>query len=84
MNIPGSTNVPGCEVAYRIDEVVTDPAVTEIVNYAGRTRSIIGTQTLINAGLVEKIRKDGCVTFTLLPDDRSMSVRSLRQGAGSV
>ncbi|MBO4316901.1 MAG: hypothetical protein J5855_01295, partial [Mailhella sp.] len=51
MNIPGSTNVPGCEVAYRIDEVVTDPAVTVIVNCAGRTRSIIGTQTLINAGL---------------------------------
>ena len=49
MNIPGSTNLPGCEVTYRLAEVVKDPDTTIIINCAGRTRSIIGTQTLINA-----------------------------------
>ena len=32
-------------------EVAPDPATTVVVNCAGRTRSIIGAQSLINAGL---------------------------------
>ena len=55
MNIPGSTNLPGCEVTYRLAEVVKDPDTTIIINCAGRTRSIIGTQTLINAGVPNRV-----------------------------
>ena len=39
MNIPGSTNLPGCEVTYRLAEVVKDPDTTIIINCAGRTRA---------------------------------------------
>ena len=31
MNIPGSTNLPGCEVTYRLAEVVKDPDTTIII-----------------------------------------------------
>ena len=55
MNIPGSTNLPGCEVTYRLAEVVKDPDTTIIINCAGRTRSIIGTQTLLNAGVPNRV-----------------------------
>lgn len=55
MNIPGSFNLPGCEVAYRVQELVHSPKTIIIINCAGRTRSIIGTQTLINLGLENKI-----------------------------
>ena len=51
MNIPGSINAPGCEVTYRIADLAPDPETTIIINCAGRTRSIIGTQTLRNAGI---------------------------------
>ena len=51
MNIPGSVSVPGAELVLRAGHVAPDPATTIVVNCAGRTRSIIGTQSLINAGL---------------------------------
>lgn len=55
MNIPGSINLPGCEVTYRLAEVVDDPDTTIIINCAGRTRSIIGTQTLLNASVPNRV-----------------------------
>ena len=55
MNIPGAVNAPGCEVTYRVADLVPDDDTTIIINCAGRTRSIIGTQTLINAGLPNRI-----------------------------
>ena len=51
MNIPGSISVPGGELVLRANEAAPDPDTTIIVNCAGRTRSIIGTQSLINAGV---------------------------------
>ena len=51
MNIPGSISVPGAELALRARSLASDPATRIIVNCAGRTRSIIGTQSLVNAGL---------------------------------
>lgn len=51
MNIPGSTSVPGAELVLRARALAPDPATQVIVNCAGRTRSIIGTQSLVNAGL---------------------------------
>lgn len=51
MNIPGSISVPGAELALRARALAPDPATRVIVNCAGRTRSIIGAQSLVNAGL---------------------------------
>jgi len=55
MNIPGGINAPGCEITYRIADLAPDPAAIIIINCAGRTRSIIGTQTLRNAGIPNKV-----------------------------
>lgn len=50
MNIPGARCCPNGELALRIATLAPDPATTVIVNCAGRTRSIIGAETLIAAG----------------------------------
>jgi len=39
----------------RAGQAAPDPATTIVVNCAGRTRSIIGTQSLINAGVPNKV-----------------------------
>jgi rhodanese-related sulfurtransferase len=51
MSIPSGTSVPGGELVLRLRELVPDPSTQVIVNCAGRTRSIIGTQSLVNAGI---------------------------------
>ena len=51
MNIPGATCCPNGELAYRVRRLVPDTTTPIVVNCAGRTRSIIGAQTLINLGL---------------------------------
>ena len=51
MSIPGATSVPGAELVLRVRTLAPDPATQVIVNCAGRTRSIIGTQSLVNAGI---------------------------------
>jgi rhodanese-related sulfurtransferase len=67
MNIPGSVSVPGAELVLRAREAAPDPATTIIVNCAGRTRSIIGTQSLINAGVGNKVvaLRNGTIGWTL-------------------
>ncbi len=51
MSIPGGTSVPGAELVLRARDLAPDPATRIIVNCAGRTRSLIGAQSLINAGV---------------------------------
>ncbi|RYF83601.1 MAG: sulfurtransferase [Comamonadaceae bacterium] len=51
MNIPTATCCPNGELAYRVYSLVPDDSTPIVVNCAGRTRSIIGAQTLINLGL---------------------------------
>ena len=67
MNIPGSISVPGAELVLRTHLAAPDPETTIIVNCAGRTRSIIGTQSLINAGVTNKVRalRNGTIGWTL-------------------
>ena len=67
MNIPGSISVPGAELVLRAGKAAPDPETTIIVNCAGRTRSIIGTQSLINAGVANKVRalRNGTIGWTL-------------------
>lgn len=71
MNIPGSVSVPGAELVLRAGSAAPDPDTTIIVNCAGRTRSIIGTQSLINAGLPNKVRalRNGTIGWTLAKHD---------------
>ena len=67
MSIPGSVSVPGAELALRARELAPDANTRIIVNCAGRTRSIIGTQSLINAGLPNPITalRNGTIGWTL-------------------
>jgi len=51
MTIPGSISCPNAELPLRVPAMVKNPHTKIIVNCAGRTRSIIGAQTLINFGV---------------------------------
>lgn len=55
VSIPTATNVPGAELVLRAREIAPSSQTTIVVNCAGRTRSIIGAQSLINAGLPNKV-----------------------------
>jgi rhodanese-related sulfurtransferase len=51
MRIPGGISCPNAELALRAPALVADPDTTIVVNCAGRTRSIVGAQSLIAAGI---------------------------------
>lgn len=55
MSIPTATSVPGAEIVLRVGALAPKPGTRIIVNCAGRTRSIIGAQTLINAGFPNSV-----------------------------
>ena len=67
MNIPGSISVPGAELVLRARALAPDPKTRIVVNCAGRTRSIIGTQSLVNAGLKNPVSalRNGTIGWTL-------------------
>ena len=67
MNIPTSISVPGAELVLRAAALAPDPATRIIVNCAGRTRSIIGTQSLVNAGIRNPVAalRNGTIGWTL-------------------
>lgn len=51
MSIPTGICVPNGELPLRAQAVAPDPTTTIVINCAGRTRSIIGAQTLIDFGI---------------------------------
>ena len=53
--LPFSHSLPGAELVYRIRELAPDPNTFVVVNCAGRTRSIVGAQTLIDAGIPNRV-----------------------------
>ncbi|MFY1856952.1 YeeE/YedE thiosulfate transporter family protein [Achromobacter xylosoxidans] len=53
--LPFSHSLPGAELVYRIRELAPDPKTFVVVNCAGRTRSIVGAQTLIDAGIPNRV-----------------------------
>jgi rhodanese-related sulfurtransferase len=55
MSIPTGVSVPGGELAYRIGDIVPDPKTLVVVNCAGRTRSIMGAESLRQAGIPNKV-----------------------------
>jgi rhodanese-related sulfurtransferase len=66
MNIPGGVDVPGAELVYRAPDLAPDPDTLVVVNCAGRTRSIIGCQSLRNAGWKDVVAlKDGTMGWEL-------------------
>jgi rhodanese-related sulfurtransferase len=65
MNIPGGVDAPGAELVYRVHDLA-GPGTLVVVNCAGRTRSIIGCQSLRNAGLQDVVAlKDGTMGWEL-------------------
>jgi rhodanese-related sulfurtransferase len=94
MSIPTARSVPGAELVLRLPTLAPDPATRVIVNCAGRTRSIIGTQSLLNAGLPNPVAalRNGTIGWTLAGQklehgqDRrfgEVSAASARQAAGA-
>jgi rhodanese-related sulfurtransferase len=55
VSIPTGVNTPGAELVLRIKDLTPSPDTLIVVNCAGRTRSIIGAQSLINAGVPNKV-----------------------------
>jgi rhodanese-related sulfurtransferase len=67
MSIPGGIDCPGAELVYRAHDLIPSADTLVVVNCAGRTRSIIGAQSLINAGLANRVvaLKDGTMGWHL-------------------
>lgn len=67
MSIPLSQSCPGGELLYRVFDAAPSPDTTVIVHCAGRTRSLIGTQSLLNAGIPNPVvaLRDGTIGWTL-------------------
>ena len=67
MCIPGGTSVPGAELLLRVRDLAPDPRTRVIVNCAGRTRSLIGAQSLVNAGIPNPVAalRNGTIGWTL-------------------
>ena len=94
MSIPTATSVPGAELVLRIRELAPRAETRVIVNCAGRTRSIIGTQSLINAGIPNPVAalRNGTIGWKLAGQklDRGQSrkfgqtTESNRQAAADV
>src|ERR1700743_3478010 len=55
MSPPPATGGRGGELAYRIGDMVPDPQTLVVVNCAGRTRSILGAESLRRGGLPNKV-----------------------------
>jgi rhodanese-related sulfurtransferase len=55
ISIPTGINVPGAELVLRVHDIAPSSGTLIVVNCAGRTRSIIGAQSLINAGVPNKV-----------------------------
>jgi len=79
MSIPTGTSVPGAELVLRAPVVAPDPDTLIVVNCAGRTRSIIGTQSLLNAGLPNRVAalRNGTIGWTLA--SRKLDTRQQRR-----
>src|SRR6201985_2065008 len=97
-SIPTAVSVPGAELVYRFADLTPSSDTMVIVNCGGRTRSIIGAQSLINAGVRNKVvsLKDGTMAWHLAgldvvhgatqrpPEVSARGLRSAGEGADRV
>ncbi|TRL31197.1 rhodanese-related sulfurtransferase [Methylosinus sporium] len=67
MSIPKGVSTPGGELALRIFDIAPSPDTFVLVNCAGRTRSIIGAQTLVDTGIPNRVAalRNGTIGWTL-------------------
>ncbi|WP_338878638.1 rhodanese-like domain-containing protein [Achromobacter veterisilvae] len=96
--LPFSHSLPGAELVYRIRELAPDPETFVVVNCAGRTRSIVGAQTLIDAGIPNRVAslRNGTMEWLLsgrelaysrhaaLPEPGEAAQAAAREQAGNV
>jgi len=54
-HVPGAITCPGAELALRVADLVPDPDAFIVVSCAGRTRGIIGAQSLLTAGVPNRV-----------------------------
>jgi rhodanese-related sulfurtransferase len=54
-HVPGAITCPGAELVHRFADLVDSPDTLVVVSCAGRTRGIIGAQSLINAGVPNRV-----------------------------
>lgn len=78
MTIPGAICCPNGELGLWIRDIVPDDETPIVVNCAGRTRSIIGAQTLISLGLKNPVYslRNGTMGWTL--DDLTLEYGATR------
>ncbi|HEX9465263.1 MAG TPA: rhodanese-like domain-containing protein [Alphaproteobacteria bacterium] len=85
MSIPTGIDVPGAELVLRVRDLAPSPDTLVVVNCAGRTRSIIGAQSLIDAGVPNKVvaLRNGTMGWSLagLKCDTGMSRQAPRPSA---
>lgn len=81
MSIPAGIDVPGAELAYRVHDIAPSAGTLVVVNCAGRTRSIIGAQSLVNAGIPNPVMalRNGTMGWELAgyEPERGMERRAL-------
>ena len=67
MSVPGGISAPGAELVRRVGAAAPAAQTLVVVNCAGRTRSIIGAQSLINAGVANRVvaLRNGTIGWTL-------------------
>lgn len=67
MCVPGSICLPNGDLAYRIGLAVPDATTPVVIHCAGRTRSILGAETLRNLGLANPVAalEDGTQGWSL-------------------
>jgi rhodanese-related sulfurtransferase len=54
-HVPGAVTCPGAELVLRFADLVPDPDALVVVSCAGRTRGIIGAQSLLTAGVPNRV-----------------------------
>jgi rhodanese-related sulfurtransferase len=87
MSIPSAISCPGGELVYRFFENVPSAHTRVVVNCAGRTRSIIGAQSLIDAGVPNPVvaLRDGTMGWHLagleLEHEQSRRARAPKSGS---
>ncbi|HEV8680227.1 MAG TPA: rhodanese-like domain-containing protein, partial [Stellaceae bacterium] len=54
-HVPGAITCPGAELVLRFADLVPDPDALVVVSCAGRTRGIIGAQSLVTAGVPNRV-----------------------------
>lgn len=54
-HVPGAVNIPGAELLLHVSDVVPSASTHIVVSCAGLPRAILGAQTLIDAGLANRV-----------------------------